>query len=261
MSLPLSLLLSSALAGLALWKKALTPLGTLFAWAMALAICVFGGLPAFLILTVTFLGTVSADKLAGTRADPHGLRRKSGRRDAARVLCNVGVASVMILIYGITGKSGSSQPRFLLAYAAVMAESLSDSLASKLGPLGKGATVDLCSLKQVEVGLSGGVSGAGSAAAAFGALLIAGLSLLFPGARGKEALLVAVIGFAGCMFDSVLGSLVQVKYRCPVCGKMTERDRHCGVPGIVYKGVCVINNDAVNLLSNCFASILAILII
>ncbi len=237
MSLPLALLLSSALAGLALWRRALTPAGTLLAWAMCLAICRIGGLPAFLILAVTFLATVAADRLAGKRADPSGLRRKSGRRDAVRVLCNVGVGAVMILLYGVTGA-----PRLILAYAAVMAESLSDSLASKLGPLGKGKTVDICSFHEVGVGLSGGV-----------------LCLLFPGADEKVALLVAAIGFLGCLFDSVLGSRIQVKYRCPVCGALTERDRHCDVPGKVERGWRWVNNDTVNLLSNLFVAVLAIL--
>lgn len=258
MSLPLALLLSSALAGLALWKRALTPAGTLLAWAMCLAICRIGGLPTFLILALTFLATVAADRLAGKRADPRGLRRKSGRRDAVRVLCNVGVGTAMILLYGITGKSGPS-PRFLLAYAAVMAESLSDSLASKLGPLGKGKTVDICTFREVGVGLSGGVSGAGSAAAALGASLIGVLCLLFPGADGKTALLVTALGFLGCLFDSVLGSLIQVKYCCPACGALTERDRHCGVPGRVERGWRRVNNDTVNLLSNLFAAAVAIL--
>ena len=259
MSFPLALLLSSALAGLALWKRALTPVGTLLAWAMCLAICRIGGLPAFLILAVTFLATVAADRLAGKQADPNGLRRKSGRRDAVRVLCNVGVGTAMILLYGITGKPGPS-PRFLLAYTAVMAESLSDSLASKLGPLGKGKTVDICSFREVGVGLSGGVSGVGSAAAALGAVLIGALCLLFPGADGKTALHVTALGFLGCLFDSVLGSRIQVKYRCPACGALTERDRHCGVPGRVERGWRRVNNDTVNLLSNLFAAVLAILV-
>ena len=259
MSLPLALLLSSALAGLALWKKALTLWGTVLAWGMCLVICLFGGLPAFLILAVTFLATVAANKLAGKRADPSGLRRKSGKRDALRVLCNVGVGTAMILLYGILGKSGS-RPRFLMAFSAVMAESLSDSLASKLGPMGKGKTVDICTFHEVGVGLSGGVSGAGSAAAALGAALIGALCLLLPGADGKAALLVTVLGFLGSLFDSVLGSRIQVKYRCPVCGALTERDRHCGVPGRVERGWRWVNNDTVNLLSNLFAAVLAILV-
>ena len=260
MSLPASLLLSSALAGLSLWKRALTSAGTLLAWGMALAVCALGGLPAFLILAATFLGTVAADRLAGKRADPHRLRRKSGRRDVMRVLCNVGVGTAMILLSGLAGRPGPPQSRFLLAYAAVMAESLSDSLASKLGPLGKGPTVDLLSFRPVDVGLSGGVSAAGCAAAALGALLIGGTTLLFPETGFKEALLVALTGFLGCLFDSVLGSALQVKYRCPVCGKISERECHCNTPGAVVKGFQPVSNDAVNLLSNGFTALLAVLI-
>lgn len=256
MNLSLALAVSSALAGLALWKKALTLWDTILAWGMSLAICVLGGIPAFLILAVTFLLTVAADKIAGRQADPKGLRRKSGRRDAVRVVCNVGVGSAMILLYGILGET-----RFLFAYAAVMAESLSDSLASKLGPLGKRKTVDICTFRETDVGLSGGVSFAGSAAAALGAILIGALCLLFPVSDGKTAFLVAAIGFAGCLFDSVLGSLAQVKYRCPVCGVLSERERHCGIPGEIVRGLRPINNDAVNLLSNLFSGGMAILLL
>ena len=252
----MAIALSSALAGIAIWKKALTPLGIVLAWLMCLAICVIGGIPAFLILAATFLLTVSADKFAGQRADPHGLRRKSGRRDAVRVLCNVGVGTAMIRVYGLTHKTC-----FLYAYAAVMAESLSDSLASKLGPLTQGKTVDICTFRETSVGLSGGVSTAGSIAAIFGAVLIGALSLLFPDVDVKAAFLITVIGYAGCVFDSVIGSVAQVKYRCPVCGRVVERDSHCGAPTAPYKGLRPINNDAVNLLSNLFSAILAILIL
>lgn len=258
MSLPLALLLSSALAGLAIWRKALTAAGTVLAWGMCLAICFFGGLPAFLILAVTFLGTVAADKLAGKRADPSVLRRKSGRRDAVRVLCNVGVGTAMILLYGLSVLRGNPIKSFLLAYAAVMAESLSDSLASKIGPLSHGKTIDICTFRQTPVGLSGGVSGAGSAAAALGAVLIGMLCLLFPDADGKKALLISSIGFTGCIFDSVLGSLIQVKYLCPVCGALTERDRHCSVLGNLESGWRCVSNDTVNMLSNLFSALFAI---
>lgn len=261
MSLLLSILLSSALAGLAIWKKALTLPGTALAWGMCLAICFFGGLPAFLILAVTFLGTVAADKLAGKRADPNALRRKSGRRDAVRVLCNVGVGTAMILLYGLSVIRGKPRYRFFLAYVAVMAESLSDSLASKIGPLSHGKTIDICTFRQTSVGLSGGVSLAGSIAAMIGAVAIGLLSLLFSGLGWRNASLVALIGFAGCLFDSVLGSTAQVKYRCPVCGMVTERDCHCGVPGELESGWRCVSNDAVNILSNLFSACLVAILL
>ena len=120
--------------------------------------------------------------------------------------------------------------------------------------------MDICSFHEVGVGLSGGVSGAGSAAAALGAILIGVLCLLFPGADGKTALLVTALGFLGCLFDSVLGSRIQVKYRCPACGALTERESHCGVPGMVERGWRWVNNDTVNLLSNLFVAVLASLV-
>lgn len=252
MPLAYSLMASSALAGLALYKKALTAAGTLLAFALCAGICRYGGLPAFLILAVTFMATVAADKLAGHRADPYLLRRKSGRRDAWRVLCNVGVGALAVLLRGVTGRE-----KFLLVYAAVMAESLSDSLASKIGPLFKGKTVDICSFKKLPTGLSGGVSAAGTIAALGGSMIIGGLSMLLV-PTVKTALLVALTGFAGCLFDSVIGSAVQVKYYCPACGSVTESGEHCGEKTIFYKGLRLINNDGVNMLSNAFSFLLAL---
>ncbi len=242
--LPAALLLSSALAGLAVWKRALTAGGTALAWLLSVLICAFGGLPAFLILAATFLCTVGAGRLAGERADPRGVRRKSGRRDAVRVFCNVGVGTAALLLAGPLGETGAR-----CIYAAVLAESLADSLASKLGPLSTGRTVDICTLRPIEKGLSGGVSLWGTAASLLGAALVGLLSLLF-GWSLRLAVLIALLGFMGALLDSVYGSLLQVKYRCPVCGAVMERERCCGVPAERVKGLRRVNNDGVNFLSN-----------
>ncbi len=244
LQLPAALLLSSALAALAVWKRALTPGGTALAWLLCVIICLCGGLPAFLILAVTFLCTVGADRLAGERADPHGLRRKSGRRDAVRVFCNVGLGGAALLLGGLL-----REPGFRFVYAAVLAETLADSLASKLGPLSAGRTVDICTLRPIEKGLSGGVSLWGTTASLLGAALVGLLSLLF-GWPLRRAALAALLGFAGALLDSVYGSLLQVKYRCPVCGSLTERERCCGAVTGRVKGLRPVNNDGVNLLSN-----------
>lgn len=249
-----ALLLSSALAGLALRKRALTPGGTLLAWALCLLITAYGGGAAFAILAVTLLGTVAADRFAGERTDPYAVRRKSGSRDVVRVLCNVGVAGCAMLLYGLTGWKG-----FFLACAGVMAESLADSLASKLGPLSKSPPRDICTMKPIPAGLSGGVSLIGTMAELLGAAVIA---LVFSlGTGNPEALLpVTLAGFLGAMFDSVLGSRVQAKYLCTVCGTVTERETHCGEDTRLTSGLRWLNNDAVNLLSNLFSFALSLLL-
>ena len=99
MNLFQALLISTLLALFAVWRRALTPIGSLLAWALCLLITFAGGWKAFFVLAATFLCTVAADKLAGSRADPQGLRRKSGRRDAVRVLCNVGVGALAMALY------------------------------------------------------------------------------------------------------------------------------------------------------------------
>ena len=249
-----ALLLSSALAGLALWKRALTPGGTTLAWALCLLITAYGGGAAFAILAVTLLGTVAADRFAGERTDPNSVRRKSGSRDAVRVLCNVGVAGCAMLLCAITGWKG-----FLLAYAGVMAESLADSLASKLGPLSKSPPRDIITLKPIPAGLSGGVSLVGTLSELLGAAVVALVFSLGTG-NPKALLTVTLAGFLGATFDSVLGSRAQAKYLCSVCGTVTERETHCGKDTRLTSGLRWLNNDAVNFLSNLFSLMLALLL-
>jgi len=287
MNLFIALIISTLLALFALWRRALTPIGSLLAWALCLLITFAGGRTAFGVLAATFLCTVAADKLAGSRADPHGLRRKSGRRDAVRVLCNVGVGALAMALYLMSYRSA-----FAVAYAGVMAESLADSMASKIGPLVNAAVLrsaaaqrklscapaahphgrvsspnqsccfelvvritqprDLCTGRPVPTGLSGGVTLLGTCAEGLGAAVIAAIWGV-----GTKSLAAAVIvfaaGFLGAMADSVFGSRLQAKFRCPTCGALTEREEHCNVPGTLVSGFRRITNDTVNLLSNASA--------
>lgn len=254
MSIAASLLMSTGLAVFAVCKKALTADGTAAAWVLCVIICRLGGITAFIILAMTFLMTAAADGLAGKRADPCCVRRKSGARDASRVLCNVGIPAAALILFAATGRAG-----FRLVYAAVTAESLSDSLASKLGPLAGGKTVDICTLRPISPGLSGGISVAGSAAALCGAVAVGAAASTFGGLRGGW-LYVGLLGFAGCMLDSLLGSLLQVKYVCQVCAAVTEREVHCGVAAKLYKGIRPMNNDTVNLSANALTFALSVLV-
>ena len=74
-------------------------------------------------------------------------------------------------------------------------------------------------------------------------------------ASGREILILTFSAFLGCMVDSILGSLVQRKNKCPVCGKITEKQIHCNSTTEHYSGVKAINNDMVNLICNAFAAI------
>ena len=251
----LMLIPPTLLAGLALWKKALTVPGVLCAWGLAVCVTFTGGLGAFTVLAAVFLCALLAGKLSGAAGKAVGerLHAKSGKRDAVQVLCNVAVGTVMLLLY-----ADSRLPCFLWAYGGAMAASLADSMASELGVRSARPPRDILSFKPVEAGISGGVTALGLGASALGALIIAGLSLLLPGVTASILPDVAAAGFFAALCDSVLGSAAQAKYRCGVCGALTEKRCHCGQPGTVERGLPRIDNDAVNLLNNLIGALCAL---
>lgn len=250
----LALVLSSLLAAVAGVQKALTPKALVLAWLCALVITYCGGVSSFAILAATFIVTVLAGKIGkNRRAFEKSIHEKSGARDAKQIICNVGMGTVLLFLGWLL-----KEPRLKLAYAAVMAASLADSLASELGVLSKADPVDICTLKKTQRGLSGGVTGWGFASSLLGAALIAAIYVL---ANREGFLFITICGFAGALADSILGSLLQVKYRCSVCGAVTERTSHCEQTTVRIRGFSAVTNDGVNLMCNVFVGILAVLLL
>ena len=249
----LALVPAAALAGFAAWKRALTPGGLALAGALAFVIGFCGGVSAFAALAATFLFTVAAGKLSGRAGAEIGLRlhEKAGARDAVQIVCNVLVGALALVLAAATGREV-----FFWCYGGAMASSLADSMASELGVLSRRPPRDILTLRPVTPGLSGGVTALGLGASALGAALIGGiygaLRASLPLALGCTA-----AGFLAALADSVLGSCAQAKYRCPVCGALTEKPVHCGKPGALVRGARRITNDAVNLLGNLSGAALA----
>ena len=97
-------------------------------------------------------------------------------------------------------------------------------------------------------GTSGGITTPGTIAALSGALAVAVVTRLV----GWPIPLHAVFsgGFAGSIFDSVLGAAVQERRWCPDCEAETERRIHsCGTSSVYRGGIRGCNNDVVNLMS------------
>ncbi len=251
----LALVLSTLLAAVAGVQKALTTKGILLAWVSAVVITYCGGVAAFAVLAATFLFTVAAGALGKNHREfEKQIHAKTGTRDALQVFCNVGLGAVLLLVGWLL-----EDARFSLAYAAVMAASLADSLASELGILSKAAPVDICTLKRTQRGLSGGVSLLGLGSSFLGAALIA---VVYSLARGWSGFwFITLCGFAGALVDSICGSLLQVKYRCQTCGLITERVQHCLQPTVRVKGFSKITNDAVNLICNIFVGVLSVILL
>ncbi|MBQ9980507.1 MAG: DUF92 domain-containing protein [Oscillospiraceae bacterium] len=252
----LTVVLSAALAGLALWKRALTRSGLITAGVFALIITFTAGVRGFLILAATFVFTLIAGKIkSGLREKREGqVVAKSGPRDHMQMICNILVGVIMLILYEITGRFA-----FCCAYGCAMAASLADSLASEIGVLSNKTPVDICTGKKITTGLSGGVTALGMGASALGAAIIALIFVLFGGGF-RCFVIITVMGFLGALLDSILGSALQGKYRCAVCSIETEKKEHCGRPTVLTRGVARVNNDTVNFINNAFSGVVGMII-
>jgi uncharacterized membrane protein len=72
-------------------------------------------------------------------------------------------------------------------------------------------------------------------------------------------LIVIIAGLIGSFFDSILGATIQVQFECNVCGKITEKTKHCSQTTTSARGLGWITNDVVNTLAGA-AGIMVILL-
>ena len=249
-----SFILATLLAALALWRKALTLPGLALAWVCALVITYCGGAVGFAALAATFVFTIAAGKLSRDVRErvEKRIHAHRGPRNILQIFCNVFLGALMLLL-----RQTSKNDCFLWAYAGAMAASLSDSLASELGVLSRRPPRDILSGKIAEKGLSGAVSPLGLLCSLLGSVIIAAVCAPFWGGWGMF-LSVAAAGFLAALFDSVLGSCAQAKYRCTVCGTLMEKPVCCYRPARLVKGFAYMTNDAVNLLNNAFGALVAL---
>jgi len=170
---------------------------------------------------------------------------KGSRRDGLQVAANGGLGAVMAVAHLAFPDAAWPWIAFLGALAAVNA----DTWATELGVLRSRAPRLITTGRPVEPGTSGGVTAAGLAASGAGAALIGVLVLFsFPVTPALWPA-VALGGFVGSLFDSLLGATVQAIYFCPVHGKETEQHpfHQCGAPTNLLRGLRWMNNDLVNL--------------
>ena len=246
------ILLTPLLLAVVVRKKLLTPFGTVLAVLLDLAVSAAFGNAGFLMMITFLFGGVLIDKVKERVKKSDSEARIDRSRDSVQVLANGLPAFVMCIMYLITLKGV-----FFVAFAAAVAEAFADTAGSGFGVLSR-RTVDVFRVKRAEQGMSGGMSLVGTSASLVGAALVAVIPVFF-GLYGLNlAALVFAAAFLGSVFDSFLGSVFQVKYRCTVCGKLTERERHCDAVTKKESGFTFVDNNFVNLASGLFSAAVAI---
>ena len=240
-------------------KRALTPDGIAAAIALDLAVSVAFGNAGFVVLCSFFVGAVIVDKIKKhtkkqTKVD---IYEDKDCRNYIQVIANGFVSFASAIAFIITG-----EPVLIIPFVTSLAEAFSDTVASGIGAFAT-TVYDPFRRRRCEGGMSGGMSVEGTLASLVGAVLISSLAYLFgfEGFGVTELFVVAGCAFLGSIIDSALGSLAQVKFKCPVCGALTEREEHCDTPTLKHSGYLPIDNDIVNMISCASSAIIATAIV
>ncbi len=235
-------------------KQALTSGGIIAAIIVDIIISISLGNFGFVILFSFFTLGLITDKIKKQHKNKGRKTKKFGKsnpRDHRQVLANSLAAAVCSLLFLLT-----SNRVFVVSFVAAFAEALADTTASGIGSLSDKA-YDPFRMRPCRAGLSGGMSLIGTMSSIVGAVVISLIAYAFGMLSIIESVIVILTGFLGGIFDSLLGSLVQVKYRCTVCDEITEKNMHCNAPTIKHSGIRFVDNNFVNFMSTVFASVLA----
>jgi uncharacterized protein (TIGR00297 family) len=208
------------------------------------------------LLLSMFISASLLSKLGEQRkADRVGrIVEKGAERDWGQVLANGGVFAGAAL-----GSLMATSHAWFAIGAGALAASAADTWATEIGTLWAARPISIISGRRVEPGTSGGISLAGTAAAALGALFIGGVTMIanwpvpFVG--------VAIGGVAGAMADSLLGATVQERRWCELCKTFTERAIHnCATATSHAGGMVGFDNDAVNAVCSAVGALVALLL-
>lgn len=221
--------------------------GTLFLLA--------GGLPAILLLITFFLvGSAFTKYKYGLKEEIGAAEMKEGARTWKNVAANLLFPIVTLVIYALTSWRLSA-----LAFISSLSGALSDTLGSEIGVLSSKPPVMIHNLRRVPPGTSGAVSVLGIIASLAGSLLISVEALSLSIISLSEFPLALILGFLCSIIDSLLGALLQARYRCLDGGEIIEDPSLCDEVELV-RGLRWLDNHAVNLISTGLTALLSIVL-
>ncbi len=248
----IGIVLNLAIGYAAFRKNSVNSSGFLAGVLVGVSIYFFGGPVFWLLLGGFFVSSSLITRFKkAEKKQFDGIFEKTGTRDHLQVFANSITAVLLAVFYFIT-----SDPVYLAGFVTAFAASNADTWASEIGTLSREDPISALTFKKVPRGTSGGISLLGLGASLAGSLFIAGLfftaAVLIKGYSSVLApvtILAAAGGFLGSVIDSILGATVQAQYLCTVTGAVTEKTHTKGKATLHIRGLRVINNDAVNLIS------------
>lgn len=250
-----ALLFGTAFGAMAYSARALTAAGAVAGGLFGASILALGGW-VWMVPALAFFVLSSLLSRVGVRRKAAARRQeaKGSVRDAGQVYANGGIAWLCLLGYSVW-PSAWWYAGFVGAFAAAAA----DTWATEIGTLTGRPPRSIVTFRRVPSGTSGGVSIAGTIGAMGGALVVIGSAVL---AGAPWTLQQVVVVFAGALVasfvDSLLGATVQVRYRDPRTGALTERRGPDDRPFRAVQGWRWLTNDRVNLAGSAVGALWAI---
>jgi uncharacterized protein (TIGR00297 family) len=242
-----AVLLFAGLSIFAKYQKWLTASGAMAAFWIALLLYASGGYKVFIAPGIFLIMGSLLSKLNKDQKEKEG-------RNALQVFANGITGVIFIFIYGLLKQHVYLMDAFgitnyhdyLIMANISFCISMADSASSELGVYFKGAVYDILSFKRMPVGVSGGISWQGTIAGLAGAMLISFAVSYVYHYPFIAFCWISLIGFIGMLMDSILGSLLQAKYKT-TGGVLTDEALH-GAKKV--RGFSWCTNDMVNIISN-----------
>jgi len=246
----------AVISAISLKFKLLDRDGVLASIPIGYVIITFGSLEYFVILLIFFSVSGAATKLRVKKLGANFLE-KDWIRTWKNVLAN-GLAPALILLAGIA--QNPSKLVIAAGYFGAVGTAFADTLATEIGLLYPRDPRLITSFKKVERGTPGAVSPYGYLGGLAASASMCGLACAFKIGDPKILVAVFLASLVGMTIDSILGATIQAKYKCGICGKLTEKSRHCGQPASKVSGVKIINTHVVNLISTMIGATISVFI-
>lgn len=214
-----------------------------------------GGLPAtFMLVTFFLVGTAFTKYKYDFKEEIGAAEMKGGARTWKNVVANLLFPTVMLFTYAVTSWRFSA-----LAFTASLSGAFSDTLGSEVGVLSTEPPVMIHNMRKALPGTSGAVSVLGLIASLVGSFLISVEALFFSLISAREFPLVLTLGFFCSIVDSLLGALLQARYKCLNEGKIVEDPSLCDGGVELLRGFRWVDNHIVNLMSTGLTALLSVL--
>ncbi len=227
--IPAAILVNTLFGLAALRARTVTSGGAIAGGAIACIVATAAGWPAWWLLGVGFLLTVTTTAVGRKRKAAAGIGEdRKGRRAAGNIIANTGVAAASALLAAI----GPDETFARLALAAALATSVSDTVSTEIGKAFGGRTWSLTSLRSVAPGTTGAVS--------------------------LEGLAAGVLAASGLAVAAYVLGVIEIETVVPVAMAAVIASMVEGAIGATLEPRGVLDNDGVNLLNSLLGATLAV---